>query len=93
MVLVAHLLSSSIFDCSKVPKCCFLTKIITLSRHSFLTVGVASLRFYLDLWRGMLYKIENDFYSLVGFHCEYLRNQKLGNVAFYKTTRLSRNSF
>ena len=33
--LVAHLLYFSIFDCSKVPKCCFLTKIITLSRHSF----------------------------------------------------------
>ena len=33
--LVAHLLSFSIFDCSKVPKCCFLGKIITLSRHSF----------------------------------------------------------
>ena len=33
--LVAHLLSLSIFDCSKVPKCCFLTKIITFSRHSF----------------------------------------------------------
>ena len=32
--LVAHLLCFSIFDCSKVPKCCFLTKIITMSRHS-----------------------------------------------------------
>ena len=49
----------------------------------FWTVGVASLRFYLDLWRGMLCKIENDFYSLVGFHCEYLRTQKLGNLVFY----------
>ena len=33
--LVAHLLSLSIFDSPKVLKCCFLTKIITLSRHSF----------------------------------------------------------
>ena len=49
----------------------------------FWTVGVASLRFYLDLWRGMLCKIENDFYSLVGFHCEYLRTQKLGSFVFY----------
>ena len=47
------------------------------------TVGVASLRFHLDLWRGMLCKIKNDFYSLVGFHCEYLRTQKLGNLVFY----------
>ena len=46
-------------------------------------MGVASLRFYLDLWRGMLCKIENDFYSLVGFHCEYLRTQNLGNLVFY----------
>ena len=64
-----------------------------LEQTQFLTVGVAIRRFYLDLWRGMLYKIENDFYSLAGFHCEYLRTQKLGNVAFYKTTRLSRRSF
>ena len=49
----------------------------------FWTVGVASLRFYLDLWRGMLCKIENDFYSLVGFHYKYLRTQKLGNFDFY----------
>ena len=49
----------------------------------FWTVGVASLRFYLDLWRVMLYKIENDFYSLVGFHYEYLRAQELGNLFFY----------
>ena len=33
--LVVHLLSFSMFDCSKVPKCYFWTKIITLSRHSF----------------------------------------------------------
>ena len=25
----------------------------------------------------------NDFYSLVGFHCEYLRTQKLENSVFY----------
>ena len=49
----------------------------------FWTVGVASLRFYLDLWRGMLCKIENDFHSLVGFHCEYLRTQTLENLVFY----------
>ena len=35
MVLAAHLHSFSMFDWSKVPKGCFLTKIITLSRHSF----------------------------------------------------------
>ena len=46
------------------------------------TVGVASIRFYLDLWRGVLCKIEDDF-SLVGFYCEYLRTQKLGNFVFY----------
>ena len=33
--------------------------------------------------RGMLCKTENDFYSLVGFHCEHLRTQKLGNFVFY----------
>ena len=49
---------------------------------------MASLRFYLDLWRGMLCKIENDFYSLVGFHCEYLKTQKLGNLAFYIKQRV-----
>ena len=49
----------------------------------FWTVGVASLRFFLDLWRGMLRKIENVFYSLIGFNCEYLRTQKLGNFVFY----------
>ena len=47
------------------------------------TIGVASVRFYLDLYRVMLWKIENDFYSLVGFHCEYLRTQKLENFVFY----------
>ena len=47
------------------------------------TVDVASVRLYLDLYRVMLRKIENDFYSLVGFHCEYLRTQKLGNFVFY----------
>ena len=47
----------------------------------FWTEGVA--RFYLDLWRAMLCKIENDFYSLAGFHCEYLRTQNLGNLVFY----------
>ena len=55
----------------------------SFEQTQFWAVGVASLRFYLDLWRGMLCKIENDFYSLVGFHCEYLRTQKLGNLVFY----------
>ena len=54
-----------------------------LEQTQFWTVGVASLRFYLDIWRGMFCKIENDFYSLVGFHCEYLRTQKLENFVFY----------
>ena len=31
----------------------------------------------------MLRMTENDFYSLVGFHCEYLKNQNLGNLVFY----------
>ena len=31
----------------------------------------------------MLCKIENNFYSLAGFHCEYLRTQKLWNLVFY----------
>ena len=44
---------------------------------------MAGLRVYLDLWRDMLCKIENDFYSLVSFHCEYLRTQNLGNLVFY----------
>ena len=30
-----------------------------------------------------MYKIENDFYSLVGIHWEYLRTQELGNLVFY----------
>ena len=55
----------------------------TSEQTQFWTVGMANLRFYLDIWRGMLCKIENDFYSLVGFHCEYLRTQKLGNLVFY----------
>ena len=42
-----------------------------------------SLRFFLDLWWGMLCKIENVFYSLVGFHCEYFGAQKPGNFVFY----------
>ena len=46
-------------------------------------MGVPSLRFCLDLWRGTLWKIENDFYSLVGFHCEYLKTQKFGYLVFY----------
>ena len=33
--LVAQLQSFSIFDWTKFPKWCFLTKITTLSRHSF----------------------------------------------------------
>ena len=37
----------------------------------------------LDLLRGMFCKIENGFYSLVCFHSEYLRTQKLGNFVFY----------
>ena len=49
----------------------------------FWTVGVEGLRFHWDLWRGMMRKIEDDFYSLAGFHCEYLRTQKLENSAFY----------
>ena len=51
-------------------------------------MGVASLRFYLDLWRGMLCKIENDFYSLVGFHCKYLRTQKLEILVFRFSLRI-----
>ena len=47
------------------------------------TVHVASVRLYLDLYRVMLRKIENDFYSLVGFHCEYVGTQKLENFVFY----------
>ena len=31
----------------------------------------------------MLRKIENDFYSLVGFYWEYLKTQKLANFVFY----------
>ena len=46
-------------------------------------MGVLSLKFFLDLWRGMLCKTENDFYSFVGFHCEYLRTQNLRNLVFY----------
>ena len=46
-------------------------------------MGVASLRFYLYIWEGMLCKIENDFYSVFGFRCKYLRTQNLGNLVFY----------
>ena len=49
----------------------------------FWTVGVAGLRFYLNLWRDMLCKIENDFYSLGDFPCEYLRIKNLVNLVFY----------
>ena len=56
---------------------------INFEQTEIWTVGVASLRFYLDLWRGMLCKIENDFYSIVGFHCEYLGTQTLENLVFY----------
>ena len=31
----------------------------------------------------MLCKLENDFHSVFGFHCEYLRTQILGNLIFY----------
>ena len=54
-----------------------------VEQKQFWTVGMESLRFFLDLWRGMLCKIENVFYSLVGFHCEYLGAQKPGNFVFY----------
>ena len=46
-------------------------------------MGVEGFRFYLDLWRGILCKTENDFHSLLGFYCEYLRTQILGNLVFY----------
>ena len=46
-------------------------------------MGVASLRLYLGFKRGKFCKIENGFYSLVCFHCEYLRTQKLENFVFY----------
>ena len=60
----------------------------------FWTVGVTSLRFYLYIWDGMLRKIENDFYSIFSFHCEYLRTQKLRDFfSLNKATRLSRHSF
>ena len=75
--LVAHLLSVSIFDCSKIPKCLFFNQNNNFKQTQFWTVCMASLRFYLDLRRGMLYKIENDFY------CEYLKTQKLGKFVFY----------
>ena len=81
--LVAHLLSFSMFDCSNVPKQLLFNQNKNFEQTQFWTAGVASLWFYLDLWRGMLCKIENGFYSLVGFHCEYLRTQKLENLVFY----------
>ena len=81
--LVAHLLSFSMFDCSNVPKQLLFNQNKNFEQTHFWTAGVASLWFYLDLWRGMLCKIENGFYSLVGFHCEYLRTQKLENLVFY----------
>ena len=63
-------------------------------QKQFWTVGVASIRFYLSLWRSMFCKIKTGFYSLVCFPCEYLRTQKLENVVFlYKTAHLSRHSF
>ena len=52
-------------------------------QEQFSTVGVASLRFYLYIWEGILCKTENGFYSVFGFHCEYFRAQKLGNLVFY----------
>ena len=65
------------------------SKILFFKQHSAFeqtqlwTVGVANFRFYLNLWRRTLCKIENVFYSLVGFHCEYLRTQNLGNLIFH----------
>ena len=52
-------------------------------KTQFWTVGVTSLRFYLDLLWGMLCRIKKDFYSLAGVHCEYLRTHKLGSCVFY----------
>ena len=37
----------------------------------------------------MLCKIENDFYSLVGFDYEYFRTQKFGNLVFYIKQHIS----
>ena len=80
--LAAHLLSFSMFDCSKLPKKLLFNQNNNFEQTQFWTVGVASLRFYLGLWRDMLWKIEIDFYSVFGFHYEYLRTQKLRDFFF-----------
>ena len=67
----------------KNSKILFFKQNNAFQQKQFLTVCVASIRFYLDLWTSMSCKTESDFYSLVGFHCEYLRTQKLGNLVFH----------
>ena len=67
--LLAHLLSLSVFDFSKILECCFLTKIIRLSGRgkSYVLLGTIG---------GMFCERENDR------QCEYFRTQKFKNVAF-----------
>ena len=45
-----------------------LTEMHSVEDKKWFLLTPWSLRFYLDLWRSMLCKIENDFYSVVGFH-------------------------
>ena len=54
------------------------------------TVGVANLRFYLDLERVMFCKIENGFFTSL-FSLRIFEDSKTRKCCFlYKTTRLSR---
>ena len=60
----------------------------------FGTMSVASFTFNLNLYRGMVSKIENGFYSLGCFHCKYFKSRRDRKFCFlYKTTHLSRQSF
>ena len=93
MVFIDFLLSLPIFECSKILKSCFLTKIIRLSKDSFGKWAWPVLDFT-EIYRGMFCKIENGFYWLACFHCEYLRAQKFKKCCFLtKMTRLSRHKF
>ena len=55
----------------------------TFEQTQFWKVGVVTLKFYLVWQRCMLCKIENGFYWLIYFHCEYLNAAKFGNVVFH----------
>ena len=94
IVFSAHFLSFSIFDRSKIPKSCFLTKIISLSRHSFEQWTWQVLDF---TYRFMERYVVQDRKWLL-FNCwisfQMFEDSKTRKFCLlYKTIRLSRHSF